>query len=70
MTTPANALANQITRAKGILGDYKALGKTGSFMANFIETDIKTAVKAMNSGDWIEMARAGDVLAALREVGQ
>ena len=61
MTNIADALANEIQRNRELLEEYKKI-PAGAFGAALIDLDIKNAVKALASGDVLEILQAYEAM--------
>ena len=56
------ALPEEISRCREILGQYRAIGPAGAFGAAMIEADLKAADQAMISGDVVGMIQVYEKL--------
>ena len=63
----AKELDSHIFRARTIQQDYRMLGETGAFMFRCIAEDIRQALRAQESGDWVAMSEATEILKATKE---
>lgn len=58
MTTLADELLKEMDRVREALGHYKEIGAPGMFGAMMIEQSLRTADKAVMSGDVVAMIAA------------
>ncbi len=56
--TLADALPKEMARVREVLGHYKEIGPAGMFGAAMIEQDLRTADRAVMSGDVVAMLRS------------
>ena len=62
----AEALPEEMSRVREVLGHYKEIGPAGMFGAAFIEQDLRIADKAVMSGDIVEMLKSYKVLQGIK----
>lgn len=56
--TLGDALPNEISRVNDLIVEYKSVGPPGYFAASMMKASVDNAVRALASGDVIEMIRA------------
>lgn len=67
METLADALPNEMSRVREVLGFYKQIGPAGMVGAAMIERDLRAADAAVISGDEVSMLRSFEALIQIQE---
>jgi len=64
--TLADALPKEMARVREVLGHYREIGAAGMFGAAMIEQDLRSADRAVMSGDVVAMLRSLKTLQGIK----